>query len=382
MSTIQLDVSEVQKLKNRISQLAYEVDECYREVNKISMQIDMKVRRRKDIDADLLQIKNDLKKQKEFLDQCQKLIGESINEFVEAEKIDHVPDVRFTLKSTSNHSSYSANNAFSNLLMGTSFVTLASIMSFFIRPRRMPSVVDIVNLPSIAEWIDTKWPQLKNAGNIVASAATIDEREHGGGGRGFDDSVTPASVVEPILNGESTTENTDSTSPLNGKYSFGDATYNTLDLKGIEGFDCDQHTYQEKTGDSGMCTATAWAIATNINRANSGNSKMVDPCDNWGSGGRQYLTPFGLSESGSSATRKLEVAYEELQNGHATWIRCTSKTGASGHDVVVVGLTEGCDPSNLKTSDFLIIDPADGTTKSLASYKVKDGSASVCRYTE
>ncbi len=152
-------------------------------------------------------------------------------------------------------------------------------------------------------------------------------------------------------------------------------------LRGFDNYLYCQTTYEKILGTSGMCTATSWAIATNINGKNADpNFKEVSPVENWGKGGRQRLTPFMISAENCTAEQKLKTAYEELEKGYAVWIRCVSKSGASGHDIVAVGLAVNADYNNLSTADFLIIDPADGKIKTGSSYKPQNGSGSAYRY--
>lgn len=169
---------------------------------------------------------------------------------------------------------------------------------------------------------------------------------------------------------------------LNGKgfvYTYGGKEY--IAIKGFEQYLYRQSTYEKMLGTSGMCTATSWAISTNINGKNiDPNFKEVSPVDNWGKGGRQYLKPFAIGEKNCSAEQKLKTAYEELEKGYAVWIRCDSKSGASGHDIVAVGFSVNADYNDLSTADFLIIDPADGKIKTGGSYKAKGTTGSSYRY--
>lgn len=182
MSTIQLDVSEIQSLKKRISKMMDEVDDCYREVDKLSTQIDMKVKRKKDIDDDLLQIKNDLKKQKEFLSQCERLIGESINEFVDAEKIDRLPELSFSVRSVGGDSNNVGNKGFSDLLLGTGLLTTAGITGLFSKNGGLFSSVNLSDYKDISDYINSKWSDVKNTKKIASFTKEISSIVDGLGG--------------------------------------------------------------------------------------------------------------------------------------------------------------------------------------------------------
>ena len=58
------------------------------------------------------------------------------------------------------------------------------------------------------------------------------------------------------------------------------------------------------------------------------------------------------------------TAYDQIINGKPSIIYANRSYGP--HAVLVVGVREGADPCNLSSSDFLVVDPWDGATKSLS----------------
>lgn len=155
MHTIRLEISDIEALKKKIARLSDDLDECYRDVSGIASDIDMKVKRKRDVDNRLSTIKTELSKQKNFLDECSRLIGESINEFVEAEKIDRLPEMNFSINSSGAGSGGGSgfSQAFSDFITGAGLATSAALAEIFSAIKNPFSKINISSLPQITEYL-------------------------------------------------------------------------------------------------------------------------------------------------------------------------------------------------------------------------------------
>lgn len=136
MHTIRLDISDIYSLKKRISNLESEIDDCYRDVASVANSIDMRVRQRNDIDAELDKALKQLSNQKKFLSECATIIEDSINSFVEAEKIDKLPELNFNIDSKNRNDVTSEKDSsdmlsFNDLLIESGLLSTLGVMEVF-----------------------------------------------------------------------------------------------------------------------------------------------------------------------------------------------------------------------------------------------------------
>lgn len=162
MYTIQLDISDVKSLKNQILKISDNVDELYKDISKTAAEIDMKVRSRKDIDLRLQAIKTDLLKEKQFLTKCAALIDESINEFAEAEKIDRLPDVNFSLNSVSS-GGHDLDFMLSDLIIDDTLLASSEISGLFSKNTGITPGAEFSDHSEIAKYFETIWSEIKNS---------------------------------------------------------------------------------------------------------------------------------------------------------------------------------------------------------------------------
>lgn len=125
---------------------------------------------------------------------------------------------------------------------------------------------------------------------------------------------------------------------------------------------CDYSKFNEGGSNVG-CSATAEAIGASMyygKRIAPDDSKII--WTSWGAG-------FGLANVryyNNSLSDKLTIAYNQLKKGNPTII---NTVGAySDHWVTIVGVKSGANASNLKTSDFLIVNPWGGVLDNLGTY--------------
>lgn len=134
----------------------------------------------------------------------------------------------------------------------------------------------------------------------------------------------------------------------------------------------DQHDYKRfGEGDyNGGCTAVAWSMAVS-----SIKGEWMNPEDNWTDGvGITSWHPLKIYPGPQySFQKKLQIAYQELQQGRPTAIRvATDNYFDGGHSVTIVGVRDGASFENLKMSDFLIADPGTGQIALLSKYRPTD----------
>lgn len=128
----------------------------------------------------------------------------------------------------------------------------------------------------------------------------------------------------------------------------------------------DQRSYHkfDEGGTNVGCSATAEAIGASVyygKRIAPDNSKII-----W----TPYGAAFGLAKfcnCNVPLARKLSIAYNQLKKGNPTIIN-TLLPGSTDHWVTIVGVKQGANGSNLKTSDFLIVNPWGGTVYNFDTY--------------
>jgi len=115
------------------------------------------------------------------------------------------------------------------------------------------------------------------------------------------------------------------------------------------------------------CTATAIATACSIKRGTTVDPTDIPWCSDPSSVGvynyawdtyTDVVLPMGTYDKNAA----LLASYEQIKNGYPVLMRLT---GNPGHHVTIIGVNENADPNNLSMSDFIIVDPADGTIKNL-----------------
>jgi hypothetical protein len=109
-----------------------------------------------------------------------------------------------------------------------------------------------------------------------------------------------------------------------------------------------------EVGCSATAIATEIAIMTGVDRT---------PTNYWKNGGGtlSYYGKVASVTSGQKAT--LKKCYELVTSGTPGVVHFTSGT----HFVTVIGVVQGADKNNLKTSDFLVIDPYQGAIRRMDS---------------
>lgn len=116
---------------------------------------------------------------------------------------------------------------------------------------------------------------------------------------------------------------------------------------------------------SGPCQAYCWAYCRIIL-----DNKLHKYTDYWT--GTQATAPSKAGYSSitsqlSSKQKLLETIYKNIQAGRPVVVRV--KGSSQYHFVVAIGYLKNCDPNNLKESDILILDPANGNIKPSAGAK-------------
>lgn len=157
MYTIKLDISDIENLKKRVSRMIDDLEDCYTEVSRIAGDLDMKVRKRSDIDQRLSTIKRELMKEKDFLADCERLISDSINEFVEAEKITRLPEMNFSLNSVGGDD-VASGPSFTDLLVQSGLLTLGGVSGLF-GLGNILNPLGINSIPQLSQYLNSgNWP--------------------------------------------------------------------------------------------------------------------------------------------------------------------------------------------------------------------------------
>ena len=144
----------------------------------------------------------------------------------------------------------------------------------------------------------------------------------------------------------------------------GNVTVPVTDLKPNMGpYSMKQYDYSYFTQPHGYnagCCATAYAIGLSIV-----TGQPVNPTQFW----RNGLTYYDQGHVGPYKGFDANTVYEALKNGKPTMLHYHYKrnNGTQGqHWVLIKGIREGADVNNLSYRDFVVIDPASGTEKTLA----------------
>ena len=149
-----------------------------------------------------------------------------------------------------------------------------------------------------------------------------------------------------------------------GTYNFNGSTYNSLDFQNsvMSQNDYDGECFGEGIYNEG-CTATSWCMGLSMT-----TGKDYNPTDNqmWINGVGATFKGQGDSVWGNPSAM-LSEAYNQLQNGKPSVFYGYHSFGSGGcmHAVTVVGVSETADVNSLKMSDFLVVDPWGGETKTM-----------------
>ncbi len=153
MGTIRMNVSELTEIKNAILHMQNDVESYHEKLAKIASEIDMKVAARQDIDVTLTRIKNQLLKEKEYLNKLANMIDTCIDDFMAAEKIDHLPECNFSLGSVGGDLS----EAVGDLKMQTNVHAVSDLNEIFTDKKSNAEVLCMSDYSGFAKYLKSEW---------------------------------------------------------------------------------------------------------------------------------------------------------------------------------------------------------------------------------
>lgn len=117
-----------------------------------------------------------------------------------------------------------------------------------------------------------------------------------------------------------------------------------------------QHDYAKIFGTQG-CTATCDCILASIKKGR----KIEPAAKDWSSGGAVWNNSKTISGSkgGWTVERQCQETYQQLISGNPVILR------VQGHSVTAIGFRDGVDPARITPDDILVIDPGEGTVKTV-----------------
>lgn len=119
------------------------------------------------------------------------------------------------------------------------------------------------------------------------------------------------------------------------------------------------------------CTSTAWCYGDHLITGHYYSAEDTLKWPQWGADGAQFPEHGEVVGYDGKYDSMLRLAYSEMEKGKPCVFY--GNRSKQPHAVTIVGVVNGVDASNLKMSDFLVVDPADGKIKRLDQVGYKSG---------
>lgn len=127
---------------------------------------------------------------------------------------------------------------------------------------------------------------------------------------------------------------------------------------------------QKVSGNGTACQAYAWAYCRIIL-----DKKLHTWNEYWDKDSKQATAPsiagYNLPRNSADEKTILREVYENINLGRPVVLRARGSNGYLYHYVVAVGYKNSSNPQNLSQSDFIILDPYDGTLKNLTAVPLR-----------